>query len=256
MSSACFQKCGASETKASPASLMNSQILALKRSTFSDQLYPSSSGVFRTRFRKCTYCTQVLFVYRLCLNYFGYYSSLRLLQVFCDAAAKTARAGDIVAVVEPMVASLVAKLQASGSTESFGLSLLFEVKFVTQIQDANMRTNKDTSDVLLALAVLLDGNVRRRAAFRGNVPARHGIRHARGHVRHHGFLHALELGRGRDPVIGRERGQFLARGEQSVPVEVGVLPAPETPDLESAITGKLTQPFSTKGSKGSKMLVG
>ena len=51
-----------------------------------------------------------------------------------------------------MVASLVAKLQASGSTESFGLSLPFEVKFVTQIQDANMRTNKDTSDVLLALA--------------------------------------------------------------------------------------------------------
>jgi len=58
-----------------------------------------------------------------------YYSSLRLLQVFCDAAAKTARAGDIIAVVEPMVATLVAKLQ-----------------------DANMRTNKDTSDVLLALA--------------------------------------------------------------------------------------------------------
>jgi hypothetical protein len=46
--------------------------------------------------------------FRVCLRY---YSSLRLLQVFCDEAAKTARAGDVMAVVEPLVAALVAKLQ-------------------------------------------------------------------------------------------------------------------------------------------------
>jgi hypothetical protein len=34
-----------------------------------------------------------------------------LLQVFCDEAAKTARAGDVMAVAEPLVAALVAKLQ-------------------------------------------------------------------------------------------------------------------------------------------------
>ena len=50
--------------------------------------------------------------------YCSYYSSLRLLQVFCDEAAKTARSGDVVAVVEPMVATLVAKLQASASLHS------------------------------------------------------------------------------------------------------------------------------------------
>jgi hypothetical protein len=44
---------------------------------------------------------------------FRYYSSLRLLQVFCDEAAKTARAGDVMAVAEPLVAALVAKLQVS-----------------------------------------------------------------------------------------------------------------------------------------------
>ena len=47
---------------------------------------------------------------RVCLSY---YSSLRLLQVFCDEAAKTARAGDVMAVAEPLVAALVAKLQVS-----------------------------------------------------------------------------------------------------------------------------------------------
>ncbi len=46
--------------------------------------------------------------FRVCLRY---YSSLRLLQVFCDEAAKTARAGDVMAVAEPLVAALVAKLQ-------------------------------------------------------------------------------------------------------------------------------------------------
>lgn len=60
-------------------------------------------------FKRICFC--VLHISFVC--YCSYYSSLRLLQVFCDEAAKTARSGDVVAVVEPMVATLVAKLQAS-----------------------------------------------------------------------------------------------------------------------------------------------
>ena len=87
----------------------------------------------------------------------SYYSSLRLLQVFCDEAAKTARASDIVAVVEPMVATLVSKLQVGLLIRWYFVRTVMlcfgpEQSFVTNIQDANMRTNKDTSDVLLALA--------------------------------------------------------------------------------------------------------
>jgi hypothetical protein len=100
------------------------------------------------------FCSAFVCVSLMC-TYVSYYSSLRLLQVFCDAAAKTARAGDIVAVVEPMVASLVAKLQASRHLESinsFASHLFFKPILSHITQDANMRTNKDTSDVLLALA--------------------------------------------------------------------------------------------------------
>jgi hypothetical protein len=99
--------------------------------------------------------------FRVCLRY---YSSLRLLQVFCDEAAKTARAGDVMAVVEPLVAALVAKLQVSQTSVYAETSVYARVSSrafcfccslgssLKRMQDANMRTNKDTSDVLLALA--------------------------------------------------------------------------------------------------------
>jgi hypothetical protein len=98
-----------------------------------------------------------LFSKWLIVCFCSYYSSLRLLQVFCDEAAKTARASDIVAVVEPMVATLVSKLQVGllirwDFVRTVMLCFGPEQSFVTNIQDANMRTNKDTSDVLLALA--------------------------------------------------------------------------------------------------------
>jgi hypothetical protein len=53
-----------------------------------------------------------------------------------------------------MVATLVAKLQVCTPLAVICFFVLVAMlrKMVTRMQDANMRTNKDTSDVLLALA--------------------------------------------------------------------------------------------------------